>query len=236
MKVFTTINPNGNFEAQSEAINSWLLRYEVYSVNTLEEIEQISNLYPKVNFIENKEIYDYKSKKLAKLNSILSAIESVVYNSHVAIVNSDIILNDKIKNSIFDKKYKDSLVIATRHEIDDGEIYPFIYGYDLFIFHTKFISIFKNDNYVIGMPWWDFWIPLIAIVSGLKLYHIKNKVILHRTHQTNYDVDIWITFGEFLYRDIIVGLKMNPLQLNVYDFCAGIKTFIEKKQINIKLN
>ena len=216
-------------------MNSWISKYQVYSVNTTDEIEKLSQIYPDINFIETDIVYEYNDKKLIKLNSILSAIESTCNNCDVAIINSDIILNSKFKKSIFDKKYKDGLTIVTRYEIDNEEVYPFTAGYDLFIFNTKFLPIFKNDNYVIGMPWWDFWIPLIAIKSGIKVYHIKNQLIFHRTHQTNYDSDIWTKFGEYLYRDIMVGLLKNPLNISVYDFCIGVKNFIEKKQINIKL-
>lgn len=236
MKVFTTINPNGNFEAQNEAMLSWSSRYTIYSVNTKEEIEKVSSIYPSVKFIETDITYSYKNKKLIKLNSILSAIESTCENCcFVAIVNSDIILNDKIKESIFNKKYKDGLIIATRYELDEDNIYPFTNGYDLFIFNTRNLNLFKNKNYVIGMPWWDFWIPLISIKSGLKVYHIKNKLIFHRTHETNYDNDIWISFGEYLYKDIMINLMNNPVKVSVYDFCLGVKKFIEDKQINIKI-
>lgn len=234
MKIFTTINPNGNFDVQLEAMNSWSNKYEVYSVNAKEEIEKISSIYTNVKFIETDITYQYNNKKLIKLNSILSAIESMCKNCDVAIVNSDIILNDKIKESIFNKK-NDGLTIATRYELDGDDIYPFTNGYDIFIFNTKYLDLFKNDNYVIGMPWWDFWIPLVAIKAGLKVYHIKNKVIFHRTHPTNYDGNIWITFGEHLYKDIMIGLMKNPMSVSVYDFCIGVKAFIEKKQINIKL-
>jgi hypothetical protein len=72
MKVFTTINPNGNFDAQLEAINSWSNKYEVYSVNTKEEIEKISSVYTSVKFIETDITYQYNNKKLIKLNSILN--------------------------------------------------------------------------------------------------------------------------------------------------------------------
>ena len=34
MVVFTTINPNGNFEAQNEAMSSWALKFTIFSVNT----------------------------------------------------------------------------------------------------------------------------------------------------------------------------------------------------------
>lgn len=45
MKVFTTINPYGNFDAQKEAILSWTKFYEVYSVNSEEEINLAKDLY-----------------------------------------------------------------------------------------------------------------------------------------------------------------------------------------------
>jgi len=189
-----------------------------------------------VNFIESDSTYEYNGKKLIKLNGILDSISKVCDGScNVAIVNSDIILNNKIKNSIFNKKYEDSLVISTRWELSDGETYPFNYGYDLFIFNTKFINLFKNDKYVIGLPWWDFWLPCISIKAGLKLYHIKNQLIYHRTHETNYDKDIWIKFGEYLYDDVMLKILQNPINENVYSFCIAMKSFIEKKQIDIKI-
>ena len=85
------------------------------------------------------------------------------------------------------------------------------------------------------MPWWDFWIPLISIKAGVKVYHIKNHLISHRTHKINYDKDVWVKFGEYLYEDIMINLLQNAIKESVYVFCSGVKDFIEKKQINIKV-
>lgn len=236
MNIFTTINPSDkSFETQFKALSSWT-KYNIYSVNTKDEIEKISKLYPFVKFIKTESTYDYNGKKLIKLNAILDTIEKLCdVNSNVAIINSDIILNNKTKKSIFNKKYEDSLIIATRWEIDDDKIYSFNEGYDLFIFNTKLLKLFKNDKYVIGLPWWDFWIPVISIKAGLKVYHIKNQLIYHITHETNYDKDIWIKFGEYLYDDMMLKILQKPIHETVYSFCTGIKSFIEKNQINIKI-
>lgn len=231
LKVFTTINPYGNYEAQNEALLSWSKFYDVYSVNQTDEIEIAKEKFPYVNFIETDQIYNYNNKKLVKLSGILDAIKKVG-SDDVAIINSDIILSNKIKY----KKLNNDLIIATRWEISDSkESYPFNNGYDLFIFNYKNIDLFYNQNYVIGMPWWDFYIPVIAIKLGLNVYHIKNKLILHRTHETNYDHDSWVKFGEYLYNDIMVKLMKNPMNVDVYHFCISVKQFIGKKQINIKL-
>ena len=85
---------------KNEAISSWSNRYNVYSVNTRKEIESIKDIYPNVIFIETNDTFNYNGKKLIKLNSILSSIEEISENETVAIVNSDIILNEDIELNI----------------------------------------------------------------------------------------------------------------------------------------
>ena len=95
MNIFTTINPNGNFEAQNESMSSWASKFSVYSVNTKNDIGKIKDLYPYIKFIETEEIYLYNNKKLVKLNAILEAIKNSD-KEYACIVNSDIILNTHI--------------------------------------------------------------------------------------------------------------------------------------------
>jgi len=239
MTVFTTINPYGNFEAQKEAMLSWCEKYKVYSVNSEEEIEIAKDLYPEISFIETKKTFQIGKKTLIRLDGILDAIKSTDAKK-CAIVNSDIILNGRIN---LGKKQDGSLVIATRWEIGDVPSYPFSNGYDLFIFDRRNIGIFYNKNYVIGMPWWDFWIPIIANRTGLTIQHIKNDIILHRTHETNYEQETWHAFANLFYADIrsLGGLwKIDESILrdpNMEDgkFCTHMKKFIESVQTNIKI-
>ena len=248
MNIFTTINPNGNFEAQNEAMSSWASKFSVYSVNTKNDIGKIKDLYPYIKFIETEEIYLYKEKELIKLNAILEAIKNSD-KEYACIVNSDIILNTNIDvSSLLKDKYLDKgLIVSTRFELDeDKDPYPFTAGYDMFIFNKKNVNLFLNKKYVIGMPWWDYWMPIISNKNQFNIYHISNRYIYHRTHQTNYDVDIWEEFGQDLYKDIVTkkgvwstadGKVVSDIKnyADIYSFCTSIKKFIEKEQININL-
>ena len=241
MEIFTTINPNDLSNTQLNAISSWTKKYKVYSVNRKEEIERIKDIYKDVNFIETDDTYLYKNKKLIKLDSILDSIEKV--SSGVsAIINSDIILTDKLDINIKSRYLINGIFIGTRYELDNGEKYPFIYGYDIFIFNSKYASLFKNKKYVIGMPWWDYWIPICALKNRLNVYHIKDEIIYHKTHETNYEYKIWLEFGRHLYNDIIVDTLDSDKILPLSKFYKGeenepieVKKFIESKQINISV-
>ena len=236
--IFTTINPNGYFEVQNNALLSWSSKFDVYSVNTSSEIEKIKDLYPYIKFIETDDTYDYNGKIMIKLNGVLNAIKKVSPR-YFCIINSDIILDKKVGKSLFNDKYLyDGVILATRYEIDkDKPFYAFVSGYDMFIFDIKYIDILFNNNYVIGLPWWDFWVPLISYKALLKIYHIKNQVIYHKTHETNYEHDSWVKFGGHLYKDIVIDLMKlngNP-DVSVEEFCSITKKFIESKHINIKI-
>ena len=241
MEIFTTINPNDLSDTQLNAISSWTKKYKVYSVNTKEEIERIKDIYKDVSFIETDNTYLYKNKKLIKLNSILDAIEKTT-DGISAIINSDIILNDEVELNIKNRYLINGIFIGTRYELDNGKKYPFIYGYDIFIFNSKYSNVFKNDNYVIGMPWWDYWFPICALKNRLNIYHIKDEIIYHKTHKTNYDTNIWLEFGKNLYNDIIVNTLNSEKVISTLEFFTGkngeqmdVKKFIESKQINISV-
>jgi hypothetical protein len=243
MNVFTTINPNGDIESQIQSTNTWTSKFKVYSVNTKEEILKIKDKFKNIEFIETDKTIDINGRKLIKLNAILDSIV-MKESKYSCIINSDIIFNNSIDpDKLFSKKHlDDGIIIGSRYELDGDKKYLFEDGYDLFIFDIKNIKIFYSDNFALGMPWWDFWIPMMADRFLLKIYNTKNEVIYHKTHDTNYSFDLWETFGNrFLAELIKMGLKVNRASGSSHFFenngqlCKVCKNFIESKKIDIEI-
>jgi hypothetical protein len=236
MKIFTTINPKSNFEAQNEAIQSWLKKYEVISVNTEEEISEIKEIYPDVNFISTNETYQYKNKKLIKFDSILSEMSKI--NGYSFFLNSDIILKEDMEISINERHLNNGIYLSTRYDVDDDSVSFFKWGFDFFCIHSKYLHHFKNEKFAIGLPWWDYWLPICAYMNGFNLYHLDYELFYHRKHETNYDMEKWKDLGKDLY------FYLKPLipkeEFKFEEFMQSkngvmlIKKFIDSKLINIK--
>lgn len=237
MKIFTTINPNDNYESQLEATKSWMTKYEVFSVNTSEEIESIKYLYPYINFIEAKDIYQYKNKKLIKLDAILDAM-SEHGGEYSCFMNSDIILNN-IDIKINERHLNNGIYISTRYENDNGKISKFVWGFDFFCIHKNYLNLFKNKDFAIGLPWWDYWVPICAFMSNLNIYHLDYELFYHKTHELNYDMKKWKDLSEKLYQKLIVDIiESEEFKFEKFitadEGVMNIKRFIDKKMINLK--
>lgn len=236
MKIFTTINPNGNFDAQSEAINSWLEKYDVVSVNTKDEVEILKNLYPGVEFKITDDFYLYKNKKLIKFDSILFEMGQV--SGYSCFLNSDIILKKDMEIKINSRHLNNGIYLSTRYDIDGNEISFYKWGFDFFCIHSKYVNHFKNDLFAIGLPWWDYWLPICAFMNGFNLYHLDYQLFYHRKHKTNYDMKKWHSIGYDLYNQISSYLDTDELLFNSFmeneDNVMLIKKFIDSKLINLK--
>ena len=83
---------------------SWLMRktlwsnkYNVYSINTRKEIENIKDIYPNVIFIETNDTFNYNGKKLPKYTGNQSTNQKLAKNRAVNLYDS-IIQNNEIDN------------------------------------------------------------------------------------------------------------------------------------------
>lgn len=198
--IATSIAPVG-LEKQQAAIQSWLdLEFTVVSLNIQKEIDILQPVFKDVHFalVENHGKEQY-GKPFVYVSDVLDYLSK--YGTSVCgIVNSDILLRAGDNFTQFlSHEGKDSVIISSRIDIDEpssetGEFYH--YGFDLFFFDRQFLSYYpQSDTYCLGIPWWDYWIPLIAKQNDLNLKIIENTVVYHVKHEINYSIKNWREVG-----------------------------------------
>lgn len=195
----TSIAPR-NLEKQQAAIQSWKsIGFTVASFNNKEEMNQLSLIYENISLIKiERDARAEVGRPLVYIEDILRHLQR--YGPRICgIINSDIRLesDDKLIEFLV-AQAQDSLVFSSRLDVDslddkNGEIYSL--GFDFFVFDKKFINIIPSSKFCLGMPWWDFFLPFIAMKSGLPLKCIINPFAYHLKHHTNYNLSLWNYYG-----------------------------------------
>lgn len=243
--IMTTIMPR-NIELQQQAIRSWVeLGFKVLSMNAREELIQIQHLFPEIEFIQAKrDAREIFGKPYIFFDDILDYFQHHEYEI-CGIVNSDIILdNPRLKEAIC-KEAVGSMVYGSRLDIESldqsnrGVFYDV--GFDYFFFDKEVINIFPQEDYCLGIPWWDWWAVLLPIAKGIKVKRILNVFAYHFKHDQRWNREAWTTYGnitlkyfpEFETAEITPSIAFK-LHRKIID-CSIPVFFMEPKEVNQKV-
>ena len=197
--IVTSIAP-GNLEKQKAATASWKqLGFAVVSLNSDSEIEQLKSQCQDITFQNvNRDAQAEVGKPLIYLDDIFRYFQDHPCQL-CGIVNSDIQLQaDENWSTWLLDQAENAIIFGSRIEIEtlekrQGELYD--KGFDFFFFSPKFLKDFPASNFCLGLPWWDFWVPLIAKQRGWALKRLVTPIAYHLKHSVNYLNDNWQKYG-----------------------------------------
>ena len=198
----TSIAPH-NIELQKSAISSWLkLDFEVISLNSKAEIEQIEGHFPGVVFKEaTRDASGLTGKPFVYLDDLLE----VLYASGsdvCSILNSDIYLDvDQEFPGFLGEAVQGGLIFGSRIDVTslatlEGQEY--FQGFDYFFFSRSIIKEYRKTDFCLGVPWWDYWVPLFAILKGLPVKQLLTPIAYHLEHPIRWNVQYLTGFGDRL--------------------------------------
>ena len=219
--IATSISPN-NIARQQTAVNSWIeLGFDVVSINSYEEIETIKNEFPTVQFVETSfTAADITGKPLIYFDTIRNYLEKNG-GDVCGIVNSDIELKPDFDLIPFlQKNIEQSLIFGARQDISaessESEKYP--WGFDYFFFDREILDVFVKSEFCLGMPWWDYWVPLFLIKAGIDVKYLESEIAFHSKHETNYKHEYWIKFAKYFAKHLYPEFHKEFLKVNQIDF------------------
>lgn len=218
--VATSIAPK-ELDKQKYAIASWLeLGIEVVSINSRKEIDLLEKHFPGVRFVAAGRTGEKLAGKpyvfLTDVFRALRATERPV----VGVVNSDIILrgdpamlNNLVLQACDSLLYGSRLDIADRED-RDGKLYH--HGYDYFFMDRRLLQLVtRGSRFMMGIPWWDLWLPTLMLKAGVTLKRIRSPFAWHVWHTTNYSQQRLKEFGN-IFASTVVGAPF----LQVWEQCV----------------
>ncbi len=233
MIIATSISPN-RVQQQVDALNTWLNHgFNVISLNAKDEILLLEDKVHGIELISvDRDARGYFHKPLVYISDILRYLQ--IHGSDiVGIVNSDIYLKEG-NNFADDVKSisKNSIVLASRTNIsslNDVKGVTYNYGFDAFFIDKKLLHFFPDSQYCLGIPWWDYGLPLIAMKRGLNLKTMKNKKLYHLEHDVNYSLEVWRKMGIEFAEEFIPGMEkelMKMLESDIHHLDENLGKFI----------
>lgn len=149
-------------------------------------------------------------RPLIYLSSFLARAQQVS-KSPVAITNADIILElAPEERRAVQELSPGEFLMAHRTDVDNpwsrSRQRRFVEGYDFFVVHPEDLSRLRwvrEQSYVFGMPWWDYFLPVALVASGVKARRLDSSGIIHLRHLNRWDPNAGRRFGEEFLNDML---------------------------------
>ncbi|MBU3603374.1 hypothetical protein [Polynucleobacter sp. AP-Kaivos-20-H2] len=189
---------------QSLCLQSWINSgHDVFSINSTDEIVLLKEIFPNVNFIPAfRSTHDVNSRHLIYISDALNSIK-LLPAKRIAICNADVLISESINGAILindpDFCYSNRIDIEST-ESRAGDIF---YGIDYFNMSEKFVNSLPETLFAFGLPWWDYWLPVHALSTGLTIHKLLNEqlspILLHKKHNNAWNPSELSILGQYFF-------------------------------------
>src|SRR5882762_5865582 len=165
---------------QRYCVDSWIgTGFRVISLNFTDEVPQLVQQYPMVHFISiNRDASAILGRRTPLLSDLLQVL-SEQSEETVGIINADIFLERKNWADVIESAVDGGIAVAHRTDVNSfGGSDPALYhhGYDLFFLKRKDIPTDFTRPFAMGLPWWDYCLPITFSMRGLQVNVITSPV------------------------------------------------------------
>ncbi len=242
--IATSLVPGRRDRVQHTALTSWTAAgFYPISVNVAEEIASLRTEFPTVAFVTaSRSGRKIAGKPVPFITDLLKAADHRHDGPRlIGLFNADIILRPGTRLAeTLTAEAGGTVVMVPRVDIpslDAATSFPptgnhaFSVGYDGAFLDTSFLAALPDNAFCLGMPFWDYWLPMMALLQDRPLKSIASAEALHVSHDTAWDQTIYFYFHA-LVSDLITecrrrgDAKSDPALALLSDVMANIYTKI----------
>jgi tetratricopeptide (TPR) repeat protein len=172
-------------------VQSWIARgFKIISLNAPDEIAALALRHPEIDFIPTKRnassVFGPRVPFIADLLSALAGQSSSV----LGIINSDIIFEpaagwQNLESLVAQRSVVTGQRCDTRSLVN-GVLHRYRPGFDYFFFDREAAEQLAEDMhpFSMGLPWWDYWLPVILALRGYEIHCVARPAIVHLAHES----------------------------------------------------
>jgi len=214
--LLTSVSPR-QLPAQADAIRTWTeTGLPIGSINHSSEIDILQQA-PElaelpIRFIPTDYVATkYFDRPLVYLDNYLQFASQEGIEQFV-LINSD--------NGILDKDYLNvtlsradySVAVSNRSDenLETGSKTTYEFGYDLFVIRKKVYSCLSQSVFCLGVPYIDYFIPIISYLSGFDVAKTQNPLTFHIDHEKNWSFELYAKADYFFHKRLIKAMETAP--------------------------
>jgi len=76
-------------------------------------------------------------------------------------------------------------------------------GFDIFIAHAEQLASIPGAGFAIGLPWWDYYVPMSLRGRGVDIKTLSDRFASHLNHDGRWDQASWLKFGTLFAAQIV---------------------------------
>jgi hypothetical protein len=207
ISVTTSLVPGRDTALQTVAIESWMAHgFTVCSINAPSEADQVRREFPDVRVVAATRTAE---KAVGKpLPFVMDLLREAAAQDPQAkltgFINSDIILRGpaSLPQTLVDQA-RSCAVLLPRVDVPNLDAVAnfkptgrehYSIGYDGVFLPPPLITVIPENLFSIGMPFWDYWLPLVLLLQGHGLKTVASPIALHVGHATRWDKSVYLFF------------------------------------------
>jgi len=176
----------------------------ILSVNTVREIESLRQGFPAVTFVPGPDTAAaHYGRPYAAINDLLAA-GAATGASTVAIINADIVLTAPADFAgRLSRMAAGGAVFACRVDVNGATADQGVYydvGFDLCAVQTGLLTRLDLEGFYLGLPWWDYALPLAVRRAGGQLRFAAQPILRHTVHPMAWSNRHFLTLGRHFVR------------------------------------
>lgn len=202
----TSIVPFG-VEAQLSVLETWRApNTTVVTINHEREVTTLAEQLPDWVTVVPVRFKRHYGKDFLPLDCVFSAISALGLGGEtlISFANSDIALADP---ALIERLRASSADLSFLSRVDTdasgAAVATYDKGYDVFAFRAASAERIDLAGYFMGIPWWDYVLPLRFVQEGLTVERLDGPFVTHRIHDQNWPLALFYDIGGRLIRKLL---------------------------------
>jgi hypothetical protein len=189
---------------QKRCVESWIKTgHRPISLNTIHEINVLIDLFPDMEFrITRRTTEPIIHRPLVFIHDALTEGLSTECR-RISLCNADVLFEPAIPitQAIADDialAYSNRFDVPDERDLNRGKMF---YGIDYANMSKAFVETIPESPFAFGLPWWDYWIPMLCLAKNapVRLSAGGAPLLRHKIHGDRWDHASFVFLSQYYF-------------------------------------